>query len=320
MTQRVLVTGATGFVGGAVVEKLKDNGRYVPVAGSRRSVSVTEGVELAITPSLGPNADWSVALRDVEVVVHAAARAHIMNETSANQLAMYRKINVDGTLTLARQAVVAGVRRFIFLSSIGVNGNHSTRLFSESDEANPQEAYALSKYEAEKGLLRFAEDVGMEVVIIRPPLVYGPCAPGNFGRLLKWVASGVPLPLGAVRHNRRSLVARDNLVDLIVLCLDHPKAANQVFLASDGEDLSTTELLRRLATAMGRPPRLLPVPVKLLKLGAGLLRKGHIAQRLCGNLQVDITKTRERLGWTPPVSVDQALRETAAAYLASQQQ
>jgi len=230
-----------------------------------------------------------------------------MKDEVADPLAEYRRVNVDGALNLARQAATAGVKRFIFISSIGVNGNINTRPFTEGDTPNPAELYAQSKWEAEQGLWEIQRETGMELVIIRPPLVYGPNAPGNFGSLMRWVEKGVPLPLGAI-HNQRSLVALDNLVDLIIACIDHPAAANQVFLAGDGQDLSTTELLRGVARAMGKSSRLIPVPSSLLMLGATLLGKKAVAQRLLGSLRVDISKARNVLGWEPPISVEEGLR------------
>jgi len=199
------------------------------------------------------------------------------------------------------------VKRFVFISSIGVNGNISTRPFRVGDQPNPAEPYAQSKWEAEQGLMKLAAETSMEVVIIRPPLVYGPDAPGNFGSLVRWIEKGVPLPLGAI-HNKRSLVGIDNLVDLIIHCLDHPAAANQVFLAGDGEDISTPELLRGVGRAMGKPARLIPVPAGLLQFGATLLGRKAMAQRLLGSLQVDISKTRELLDWKPPYTVEEGLR------------
>jgi nucleoside-diphosphate-sugar epimerase len=256
---------------------------------------------------LNADEDWSSVLDEQQVVIHAAARAHVMKDEVADPLSEYRRVNVDGTLNLARQAAAAGVKRFIFISSIGVNGNSNIRPFTENDTPNPAECYARSKWEAEQGLWEIHRDSGMEVVIIRPPLVYGRGAPGNFGSLIRWVEKGVPLPLGAVK-NQRSLVSLDNLVDLIIACLDHPAAANEVFLAGDGEDLSTTELLRGVGKAMGKPARLIPVPESMLMAGATLLGKKAIAQRLLGSLQVDISKARELLGWEPPISVEEGLR------------
>jgi nucleoside-diphosphate-sugar epimerase len=225
-------------------------------------------------------------------------------------LAEYRRVNVDGTLALARAAAQAGVRRFVFVSSIKVNGERTPpgRAFRADDAPAPADAYGVSKWEAEQGLFALSRETGMEVVVIRPPLVYGPGAKGNFAALVRWVARGVPLPLGAVRHNRRSLVGLDNLVDLIVTCLDHPGAANEVFLAADGEDLSTADLLRRVGRAMGHPARLLPVPVWVLQAAAASLGKRAVAERLLGSLQVDGSKAGELLGWEPPCMVDEGLR------------
>jgi nucleoside-diphosphate-sugar epimerase len=221
-----------------------------------------------------------------------------------------RKMNRDTTLTFARLAASTGVRRFVFLSSIKVNGEMTKpdQCFYPDDTFVPTDPYGLSKYEAEQGLLTLAKETGMEVVIIRPPLVYGPGVKANFQSMMRWIRSGVPLPLGAI-PNKRSLVALDNLVDLIVTCIEHPAAVNQTFLAGDGEDLSTSELLQRIARSMGKPARLIPFPIGLLTFVASLMGKKAVAQRLCGSLQVDISKTRELLGWEPPVSVDEGLRK-----------
>lgn len=301
----VFLTGATGFIGGRLVETLTNEGLEVTCA-VRREGAVVPATNTAVG-SLDIESDWSSALQGVAVVIHAAARAHIMEEGCSNPLDEFRKVNVAGTLNLARQAAQAGVKRFIFISSIGVNGNINTYPFTEHDEPNPAEPYAQSKWEAEEDLWEIQRQTGMELVIIRPPLVYGPNAPGNFGSLMRWIEKGVPLPLGAI-HNKRSLVALDNLVDLINTCINHPAAANQVFLAGDGQDVSTTELLRRVGWAMGKPARLIPVPAGMLMFGAGLLGKKAVAQRLLGSLQVDISKARNLLGWEPPVSVEEGLR------------
>jgi nucleoside-diphosphate-sugar epimerase len=255
-------------------------------------------------------------LAGVQTVVHLAARVHVLQESAHDPLEAFRIVNVEGTRKLAMSAMEAGVKRIIFISSIGVDGAETfAHPYNESSCEAPHSPYALSKWEAEKMLRHMTDDAGMEVVVIRPPLVYGPGAPGNFKAMLQVVAKGIPLPLGAI-HNRRSFVALDNLVDLIITCIDHPNAANQNFLVSDGEDLSTTELLQRMAAALGKPARLLPVPLGLLKAGAMLLGKRDIAQRLLGSLQVDISKTKEVLGWLPPVSVDEALKKTAEDFLA----
>ncbi len=302
-------------MGLALIHRLLENGHNSLVAAIRRpSVDFSSNVLSVQVGDLSANTDWSAALVGVKVVIHAAGRAHVLNDVADDPLAEFRHVNVRGTLALAQQAVQAGVKRFIFISSIGVNGNQSSRPFTVEDVPSPAEPYAVSKYEAELALHQLATETGIEVVIIRPPLVYGPNAPGNFNRLIKIVSSGVPLPLGATR-NRRSLVALDNLVDLIATCVDHPAAANQTFLVSDGEDLSTTELLRRMGSALGKPARLLPVPCWMLEAGAAMLGKRALSQRLCGSLQVDISKTRELLNWTPPVSVDEALHKTAKHFL-----
>lgn len=307
MQQRILLTGATGFLGNALQQRLLIDGYYDLTIAARRAL-VTKNMFRAVNvESLTVETGWAEALQNVDLVVHAAARAHAIKDKLTNPLAEYRKVNVDGTLNLARQAADAGVKRFVFISSIGVNGNTNTKPFTINDEPNPAEMYAQSKWEAEQGLWKIHQQTGMELVIIRPPLVYGPNAPGNFGSLVRWIEKGVPLPFGAI-HNQRSLVALDNLVDLIVTCIDHPAAANQVFLAGDGEDLSTTELLRGVAKAMGKPSRLIPVPAGILQFGANMLGKKAMAQRLLGSLQVDISKAQQLLGWTPPLTVEQGLK------------
>jgi len=254
-------------------------------------------------------AELSGVLHGADAVIHAAARAHVMKDEVADPLAEYRRVNVESTLNLARQAVAAGLTRFVFISSIKVNGEAtaSGAAFRVNDKPAPEDAYGLSKLEAEQGLKRLAAETGMEVVIIRPPLVYGPGVKGNFASMIKLVEKGLPLPFGAI-HNQRSLVGIDNLVDLIIRCIDHPAAANHVFLAGDGEDISTTELLRGAGKAMGKPARLIPVPAGLLQLGATLLGRKAMAQRLLGSLQVDISKTCELLDWKPPYTVEEGLK------------
>lgn len=305
---KVLLTGATGFVGNRVAERLSvDSGLEVTCA-VRRSGSTPGAREVPIG-ELGPDSDWLAAVSGQDIVIHTAARAHVMKDQAIDPLAEYRKVNVAGTLRLARQAVKAGVRRFVFVSSIKVNGEQTTEgvPFTAEQLPAPEDAYGISKLEAEQALQALAEETGMEVVIIRPPIVYGPGVKGNFATMIKLVHKGLPLPLGAV-HNKRSLVALDNLVDLIITCIDHPGAANQVFLAGDGKDLSTTELLRGIGNAMGKPARLIPVPPGLLMFGAGLLGKKDVAQRVLGSLQVDISNARNLLGWEPPLSVEEGLR------------
>lgn len=314
----ILVTGASGFVGRALVARLATQ-RLLKVSLRRMAGDFPENVEV-VQAELEPGQYWSASLAGVGAVIHCAARVHVMNEESADPLAEFRRVNVDGTMHLAKQAASAGVRRFIFVSSIKVNGELTRpgAPFFADQPLNPEDPYGISKMEAEEGLRALAQESGIEVVIIRPPLVYGPGVKANFLAMMRWLKRGVPLPLGAVTGNRRSLVALDNLVDLIVTCIDHPAAANQTFLASDGESLSTAALLLRMGEALGRPARLIPVPVPLLQMGAAFLGKRDMAQRLCGSLEVDISKTRELLDWTPPISVDEGLRRTAAHWLATQ--
>jgi nucleoside-diphosphate-sugar epimerase len=303
----VLLTGATGFLGNRIAEKLHSHNQHSVIYASRHVVDQND--RYVVVGKLDSHTDWSNALAGQDVVIHTAARAHIMKDEVPDPLTEYRKVNVDGTLNLARQAAEAGVRRFIFISSIKVNGEQTPldELFTPEDAPAPEDAYGISKMEAEQGLQALEAETGLEVVIIRPPLVYGPGVKGNFASMIKLVEKGLPLPLGAIR-NKRSLVVLDNLVDLIITCIDHPAAANQVFLAGDGEDLSTTELLQGVAKAMGKPSRLVPVPAGLLMFGATMLGKKAMAQRLLGSLQVDISKARNLLGWQPPMSVEEGLK------------
>ena len=316
-TYRLLVTGATGFVGSALQERVVADGQYHLTIAVRDAVDAPNTVRVVPVADLTAETDWSDALQGVDVVIHSAARVHVMDDSSADPLAEFRKVNVDGTLRLAQQAVAAGVKRFVFVSSIKVNGESTEpgAPYTADTPPNPVDPYGISKYEAEQGLLALAQETGLEVVIVRPVLVYGPGVKANFRKMMKWVSRGVPLPLGAI-YNKRSLVALDNLVDLILTCVAHPAAVNQVFLASDGKDLSTTEMLQELGVSLDKPARLLPVTMTWLNLVFTLLGKRDFNQRLCGSLQVDIKKNRELLGWTPPVSVEDAMDKTAEAYLA----
>lgn len=304
---KVLLTGATGFLGGALLRRLVQEG-HVVTAVARRPVILPEADELLVS-DLGGNHSLLEQLTGHGVVIHAAARAHVMKDESVEPLAEYRRVNVEGTMRLAEQAALAGVKRFIYISSIKVNGEstHSDSCFKASDQPAPEDAYGASKYEAEKTLMGLAMATGMEVVIIRPPLVYGPGVKGNLASLFGMLRRGVPLPLGAI-HNRRSLIGIDNLVDLIMRCMAHPAAANRVFLASDGDDVSTTRLLKTAAFSMGLVPRLIPVPERLLWWGASLLQKKAMARRLLGSLQVDISDTCRLLDWVPPYTFEQGLQ------------
>lgn len=310
------MTGASGFVGARVMKRLTDIGfevrgayRYVVPS----SIAGAEGISLC---ELGDTLDWRTALEGVDVIVHTAARVHVMNDKSANPLAEFRRINVEGTSSLVRQATAMGVKRFIFLSSIKVNGEFTElgHPFTADDVPAPQDPYGVSKHEAEQLLRQITCDTSMDFVNIRAPLVYGSGVKANFDLMMRLLVRGLPLPLAAVTENRRSLVALDNLLDLILTCLSHPAAANQTFLVSDGEDLSTAQLLKRMGDAMGFPARLFYMEPSLLKLGAKILNNTELYQRLCGSLQLDISKTRQLLDWTPSVSVDEGLRFAAEGF------
>ncbi len=315
--RRVLVTGANGFIGKAVCADLQSRGYDVlaAVRGTPPDAANLVGVRYLSMGDIDQTTGWAEALEGVDSVVHLAARVHLMRETAPDPLAEFRRVNMALTLNLARQAAVSGVKRLIFVSSIKVNGESSPvgRPFTADDAPRPLDPYGISKLEAEQALLELAETTGLEVVIIRPVLVYGPGVKANFEAMTRWVLKGVPLPLGAL-HNQRSLVALGNLTDFIAACLRHPAAANQIFLVSDGEDLTVTNLLQRTAAAVGRQARLLPVPMVVLRILGQLLGKEPAIRRLCDTLQVDITKNRRLLGWEPPVSVDAALRKTVQQF------
>ena len=316
---RVAVTGASGFVGQALLTDplfCRHNIRAVVRSQDKIAPFLARRVETLSVGDIGRNTDWTAALSGIDCVVHLAARAHVMNEIEVEAIEAYRAVNVDGSRRLAEQAAEMGVRRLVYLSSIKVNGELTVfgESFNISNNVFPNDPYGISKWEAELALHEVASRTGIELVIIRPPLVYGPGVRGNFYSALNWLSRGIPLPLGAI-YNQRSLVGIDNLLDLVITCIDHPAAANKTFLVSDGEDISTTDLLRRLGKALHKPARLLPVPVSMLEISARLVGKQDIAQRLLGNLQVDISKTREELDWSPPVSVDDELQKTADWYL-----
>ncbi|RJF37993.1 NAD-dependent epimerase/dehydratase family protein [Pseudoalteromonas gelatinilytica] len=299
--KNVLVTGGSGFIGQALLKNLSS---YYHVITLVREKLIDQS-SIAIG-EFGHNTDFSSVVNNVDIVVHLAARAHIVSHEN-NSLELFRNTNAVATINLAKSAAASGVKRFVFISSIGVNGVQNNHPFRYFDTPKPVEDYAISKHEAEIGLKKVAEDTGMEVVIIRPPLVYGKNAPGNFGTLLKVANKNLPLPLGAI-NNRRSFVSIDNLVDIIITCIDHPHAANQTFLVSDGEDISTSNLLKKITLAAGKTPWLLPVPVSLLKFLASLVGKKATVERFSSSLTVDIEHTKKTLNWKPPITLDEGIR------------
>jgi len=311
---KILLTGATGFIGKALVLELIQKNFNVSIAVRQKSNLFPDKVKQFVVGDFQSNPDFSASLAEAECVIHLAGKAHVIDKAEAPVLDEFRKINTELTLNLAKQAVASKVKRFIFLSSIGVNGNQNNQPFLEIDTPNPQEPYAISKYEAEQGLFKISKKTGMEVVIIRPPLVFGAKAPGNFGRLLHWVNAKypIPLPFGSI-NNSRSLVALDNLVDFIVTCVTHKKAANEIFLISDRENLSTTQLLKKIEKAFNKKIFLLPVPVGLMIFVAGLLGRKADAIRLFSSLQVDSSKAKELLGWNPKITMDGQLLKIVKA-------
>lgn len=312
----LLVTGASGFVGRTLIAQALDRGWRVRAA-VRRDASFPPGCEIRIVGDIGPDTDWSGVLRGCDVVVHLAARVHVMHEVVSDPANEYERINVLGTSRLARQAAAAGLRRLVFVSSVKVHGEERSFPYDEQDPAAPEGPYARSKWKAEESLRAIGDQTGLEVSVVRPPLVYGPGVGGNFLEMLRWVHRGLPLPFGSL-SNRRSFIAVQNLAELLLLCARHSAAAGQAFLVSDDEDLSTPQLLRRVANALGRPARLLPAPAWLLTSLAGAAGRRDAARRLCGSLQVRTDKVHKVLGWTPAVDVDEALRRTAIHFLQHQ--
>ncbi len=308
---RILITGATGMVGQALVAHLTQKPHVIIRAALRKDVGYFPSqVEKAITGDLCSNTTlWKEALRGVDAVIHAAARVHHMRDRADDPSKEFCHVNAQGTRRLAEYAASSGVRRFIFLSSIKVNGEETQTgsSFTPHDIPNPHDPYGVSKWYAEQALADMAHKAGMAYTIIRPPLIYGPGVKGNFASLMHWIGKGIPLPFGAIHHNRRSLVALDNLIDLIITCLHHPGAVNETFLVSDNEDLSTTDLLHRTAYAMKVRARLIPLPNSFLRAAATILGKAPMYQKLCSSLQVDIEKTQRALGWSPPITIDEGL-------------
>ena len=305
-----MVTGGNGFIGSATIQSMLSKGIYSPVATVRKySDNAIFNCQVIEIDDLQNQTDWKKNLENIDVIIHTAARVHMMSDQAMDPLIEYRRVNVDGTLNLAQQAADAGVSRFIFLSSIKVNGEATfpDNPFKPEDIPKPLDPYGITKLEAERGLFDIADQSGMEVVCVRPTLVYGPGAKGNFASLLQVVKRGIPLPLGNATKNLRSLIALGNLVDLLIKCIEHPKAGNQIFLVSDGEDVSTAELILRIGKALNQPAFLIKIPLPILKFAAKIFGKTKEAQRLLTSLQVDISKTCKVLDWSPPLSLDEGL-------------
>ncbi|HGF7147559.1 TPA: UDP-glucose 4-epimerase family protein [Vibrio cholerae] len=316
MPKSILLTGSTGFVGTNLVKSLTLKSDYIVKSAVRHAVNQDDGLLFEVG-DINASTDFELPLKNTTVVVHCAARAHVMDDKEAEPLTLYREVNTAGTVNLAKQAIDSGVKRFIFISSIKVNGEGTLVgcPFKTEDNHAPEDDYGLSKSEAEKQLVALAKDSSMEVVIIRPTIVYGPGVKANFASLMRLVSKGIPLPFGSITQNKRSLVSINNLVDLIVTCIDHPKAANQVFLVSDDHDVSTAEMVRELAIALDKPTWQLPVPIWCYKLFGKLFGKSDIVDRLTGTLQVDISHTKETLGWKPPQTLQEGFKQTAQAFL-----
>ncbi|MBU2621778.1 MAG: SDR family oxidoreductase [Proteobacteria bacterium] len=312
----ILITGANGFIGQVLCDELLRQGHSVRGA-LRSSNSVIENIEAVIVGSIDGETDWTDALRGVDIVIHLAARVHVMEETAANPLAEYLKVNLHGTANLAKQAAVAGVKRFVYVSSIKVNGEHTNegQPFSESDNPQPQDDYAISKWKAEQALMKISQETGLEVVIVRPPLVYGPSVKANFLNLISLIHHGIPLPFGSIR-NKRSFLYAGNLVDALITCATHPAAAGQTFLVSDGEDISTSELVGQLADCMAKRKRLLKCPVWFLNMASSVIGKASSMERLLGNLQIDNSTICKKLGWKPRFTLRQGLQSTVDWYSA----
>jgi nucleoside-diphosphate-sugar epimerase len=310
----ILVTGAAGFVGKALVSELSSQGYKVIATVRKPTFTLPNEIQQEAIGDISGQTDWSPLLIKTGTVVHCAARAHIFNDKSVNPMAEYLKVNTEGTISLARQAAAADVKRFIFISTVGLYGNRSTRPYTEIDAVSPLSYYAISKYKAEQSLLALAKQTNMEIVIIRPPLVYGPDAPGNFEKLMRLVSTGLPLPFGAI-NNRRSFIALENMINFIITCIEHPKAAGETFLISDNDDISTPVLALKIAKSMYKKARLFPVPVQLMSFLANLVGKQELAVRLFDSLQIDCSKAMQLLGWRPVISMDEQLMKTAEFYL-----
>ncbi|MEO8342476.1 MAG: SDR family oxidoreductase [Gallionella sp.] len=311
---RFLISGANGFVGKPLCAELLRQGHTVRAA-VRSSAQLPDGTEVVTVGDIDSDTDWADALRGVDTVIHLAARVHVMKDKAADPLTEFFKVNLYGTSNLAQQAASAGVKRFVYVSSIKVNGEQTTeeRPFVESDVPDPQDPYAISKLQAEQDLQRIAQETGLEVVIVRPPLVYGSGVKGNFIRLLTAIDKGIPLPLAGA-HNLRSLVYVGNLVDALIACATHPAAIGQTYLVSDGEDVSTAMLVEKIAHAFGHNNRSFYFPPDILRAVSAVLGRAEQVDRLFGSLRVSDAKIRSELGWVPPYTLEQGLRATADWY------
>ncbi len=308
---KFMISGAGGFVGKTLCAELLRRGQSVSAA-VRSGNSLIENTEVIIVGAIDSETNWADALRDVDVVIHLAARVHVMRENATDPLAEFLQVNLHGTSNLARQAASSGVKRLVYVSSIKVNGEqtNTTQPFTELDEPSPQDFYSISKWQAEQALWRIAQETGLEIVVVRPPLVYGPGVKGNFAQMLAVIAKRFPLPLASI-YNRRSLIYVENLADALIACATHPVAAGQTYLVCDGEDISTPDLLRQLGDAMGCPARILPFPPSWLRILGKLSGKSDQVERLLGSLRVDSGKIRRDLNWVPPYTLQQGLQATA---------
>lgn len=307
----LLITGANGFIGRALISKLAlQTNHFIRASVRKKIIQFPNQIEVYENMDASGNINWTDVLKDIDIVVHLFARVHVMDDKVADPLLEFRNINVNATIAFAKKAAKQGIKRFVFLSSVKVNGESTfNKPFSEFDLPHPQDAYAISKWEAEEALKKISKDTGMELVIIRSPLVYGPNVKANFLKMIQYVKRGIPLPLGAIQ-NKRSLIGIDNLVDFILTTISHPKAANQTFLISDDEDISTTDLLRRIGKHIGKPARLIPLHPRILSFLFNILGRQDFGDRLLGSLEVDITKAKKLLAWSPPKTLDESLRVT----------
>lgn len=307
----LLITGANGFIGRALILKLAlQTNHFIRASVRKKIIQFPNQIQVSENMDASANTNWTDVLKDIDIVVHLFARVHVMDDKVADPLLEFRSINVNATIALAKKAANLGIKRFVFLSSVKVNGESTLhKPFREVDLPHPQDAYATSKWEAEEALRKISKDTGMEVVIIRSPLVYGPNVKANFLKMMQYIKRGVPLPLGAIQ-NKRSLIGIDNLIDFIVTTISHPKAAHQTFLISDDEDISTTDLLRRVGKHIGKPARLIPLDPKILSFIFNILGRQDFGNRLLGSLEVDITKAKKLLAWSPPKTLDEGLRDT----------